>query len=190
MKRSKAETAETRKRIVEAASHLFRRDGIHATGLAEIMTAAGMTHGGFYRHFPSKDQLVAEALGAGSQALRLTVQTVMGGRTGRRAVQALLDNYLAPKHKDHPGDGCPFAAMGAELARADSNTRAAVSGAFVRLADSIAERAPEKKSSVARSDAIFMLCAMIGALTMARAVDDPKLSASILRSAKQHLADS
>jgi len=189
MKRSKAETAETHKNIVETASRLFRRDGIHATGVAEIMTAAGLTHGGFYRHFASKDQLVAEAFGAGSEALHQTVEAAVGDKIGKRAVRAIVDNYLAPKHRDHPGTGCPFASMGAELARADGDTRAAVTSAFAKLADAIAEQMPEKKPGTARSDAMFMLSAMIGALTMARAVDDPKLSTSILRSAKEHLAD-
>lgn len=189
MKKSKAETAETRQKIVETASRLFRDDGIHATGLADVMTAAGLTHGGFYRHFDSKDQLVAEAFCSGSDALYDTVEAVIGTKTGPRALKAVVDNYLDEDHKDNPGSGCAFASMGIELARADEETRAAVSRAFVRLADAIAKHMPDKKPQAAQSDALFMLSAMIGALTMARAVNDPKLSATILRAAKTHLTD-
>jgi TetR/AcrR family transcriptional repressor of nem operon len=188
MKRSKAETAETRKKIVTAASRLFRRDGIHATGLAEIMTAAGLTHGGFYRHFTSKDQLVAEAFGAGSDDLCQIVATVAGDKAGKRAAKAIIDNYLSPKHKDSPGKGCPFASMGAELARADDSTRSLVSENFLKLADTLAKHMPEKTAAAAQADATFVLCAMVGAVTMARAVDDPKLATLILRSAKERLA--
>lgn len=189
MKKSRAETAETRKKIIDTASRLFRRDGIHATGLADVMTAAGLTHGGFYRHFASKDELVADAFCASSQALYRTVEEVVGNKTGKRAVKAIVDNYLAPAHKDNPGTGCAFASMGTELGRADDNTRAAVSQDFHKLVDAIAKHWPEKRPAAAQADAIFMLSAMIGALTVARAVNDPKLSATVLRAAKDHLAD-
>jgi TetR/AcrR family transcriptional repressor of nem operon len=187
MKKSRAETAETRKKIIDAASRLFRRDGIHATGLAEVMSEAGLTHGGFYRHFNSKEQLVTEAFCAGSDGLYHTVEAVVGNKTGKRAVKAIIDNYLTPRHKDNPGAGCAFASMGAELGRADDNTRAAVSEDFLRLVDAIAKHMPEKKPSAARADALFTLSAMVGALTMSRAVNDPKLSASILAAAKDRL---
>jgi TetR/AcrR family transcriptional regulator, transcriptional repressor for nem operon len=189
MKKSKLETAETRKKIVETASRLFRRDGIHATGLSDVMTAAGLTHGGFYRHFDSKDQLVADAVGAGFDSLSKVIDAVTRNETGQRAVKAIAENYLSTKHRDDAASGCPFAGMGEELARADDETRSVTSKAFVEFVDAIATQMPRKKPEVATSDAIFMASAMIGALTMSRIVNDAKLSASILRAAKEHLAD-
>lgn len=189
MKKSRVEAAETRKKIIDTASRLFRRDGIHATGLADVMTAAGLTHGGFYRHFASKDELVAEAFCASSDALYQTIEEVVGNKTGKRAVKAIIGNYLAPTHKDNPGSGCAFASMGAELGRADDNTRAAASQNFDKLVDAIARHWPEKKPRAAQADAIFILSAMIGALTVARAIDDPKRSAAVLQATKDHLAD-
>jgi TetR/AcrR family transcriptional regulator, transcriptional repressor for nem operon len=189
VKKSRLETAETRKKIVETASRLFRRDGIHATGLAEIMTEAGLTHGGFYRHFESKDQLVAEAVGAGCESLSEVIDAVTKGETGKRAVKAIIENYLGTKHRDGAANGCAFASMACELARADDTTRSVTSEAFVALVDAIAAHMPRKKPEVATSDAIFMVSAMIGALTMSRVVNDAKLSASILHAAKEHLAE-
>jgi TetR/AcrR family transcriptional repressor of nem operon len=130
---------------------------------------------------------VTEAFCAGSDGLYHTVEAVVGNKTGKRAVKAIIDNYLTPRHKDNPGAGCAFASMGAELGRADDNTRAAVSEDFLRLVDAIAKHMPEKKPSAARADALFTLSAMVGALTMSRAVNDPKLSASILAAAKDRL---
>lgn len=189
MKKSKVETAETRKTIVETASNLFRRDGIHATGLADVMGAAGLTHGGFYRHFNSKDELVAEAFGAGFASLLGIVHSVALAGSGEHGVKAIVENYLTKKHRDDAADGCPFAGMGIELARADDRTRAAVSEGFVKLVDAIAREMPRKGSEIAKLDAIFVTSAMIGALTMSRVVNDAKLSTSILRAVRDNLAD-
>jgi TetR/AcrR family transcriptional repressor of nem operon len=189
MKKSKAETTETRRRIVDTASLLFRQKGIHATGLADVMAEAGLTHGGFYRHFTSKDQLVAEAFCAGSETLYQALEQLVGTKTGKRALKTIIDSYLAPAHKDDPGSGCAFASLGIELSRADETTRRVVSNDFQKLVDAIAKHWTDKKPSAAQADAMFMLSAMIGALTMARAVNDPKLSAAVLRTAQDHLTD-
>jgi TetR/AcrR family transcriptional repressor of nem operon len=188
MRRSKVEAAETRKKIIETAAELFRRDGIHATGLADIMTAAGLTHGGFYRHFDSKDQLVAEAFDAGFESLFDVAKAVTRKQTGKHPIKAIADNYLAAKHRDDPAGGCPFAGMGSELARADDATRAAATDGFLELVDVIVAQMPRKKPEIAKSDAIFMVSAMTGALIMSRIVNDAKLSASILQAAKDRLA--
>src|SRR5262245_56994577 len=123
MRKSKVEAAESRKRIVEAASQLFRRNGIHATGLTDVMAAAGMTNGGFYKHFSSKDQLIAEAFESGVVSLFDMVESATRRETGRRAIQAIVANYLSTKHRDDPSGGCPFTAMGIELARSGDETR-------------------------------------------------------------------
>src|SRR5262245_55975207 len=115
MRKSRAEAAETRRRIVRAAARRFREQGIAATGLADLMEAAGLTHGGFYKHFSSKDQLVAEAT---AEALGTLLEEMAALPTVGAAVAA----YLSPRHRDNPASGCPLAALGGELARSDKKT--------------------------------------------------------------------
>jgi len=107
MKKSKLETAETRRRIVKAAAAEFRRNGIHATGLCELMAAAGLTHGGFYRHFDSKDQLVAEACAAGMEAGVSGAAPCDG--IGKGGLRELAASYLSTVHRDNPSEGCLLA---------------------------------------------------------------------------------
>src|SRR3954451_20268126 len=118
MRKSREEAAQTRKRIVEAASCEFRKNGIVATGLNDLMKAAGLTHGGFYKHFESKDQLVAEAC---AEALDAMIGVMSAHPTIDDAVAA----YLSTRHRDDPASGCPLAAIGSELSRTDKKTREA-----------------------------------------------------------------
>ncbi len=103
--------------------------------------------------------------------------------------KAIAEFYLATQHRNDPASGCQFAAMGSELVRADPETRAAASEGFIKLVDVIAKQMRRKKPEAAMSDAIFMLSAMVGAVTMSRMVDDPELSHSILQNAKDHLSN-
>src|SRR3954469_8038444 len=102
MRKSREEAAQTRKRIVTAAAGEFRKSGIVATGLNDLMKAAGLTHGGFYKHFESKDQLVAEAC---AEAVEALIEKVSAAGPGAGAT------YPSPRHRDHPADGCPLAAI-------------------------------------------------------------------------------
>src|SRR5258707_6684946 len=136
MKKSKIETAETRRRIVKAAAAEFRRNGIHATGLCELMAAAGLTHGGFYRHFDSKDQLVAEACAAGMEA-------EVGGAAacpdfGKGGLREIAASYPSTGHTDNPSEGCLLAGLGSELARSGDKTRGAGSARGLQLAEGLA----------------------------------------------------
>src|ERR1700731_4181175 len=100
MRKSKDETAATRVRIVETAAREFRRNGIHATGLADVMAAAGLTHGGFYRHFQSKDQLVAEACGAGMNSIVARAEAAACQSDSNGGLEAIIESYLAVNHRD------------------------------------------------------------------------------------------
>lgn len=172
--------AGTRQRIVHAAAAEFRKQGIAATGLAGLMAAAGMTHGGFYRHFKSKDELVAETTAVASERLkrRLLAAASKGG------IKSVVERYLAIAHRDHPEQGCPLAALGSELANADKGTRHAATCGLKGLIDVIAGLTGEKKPEAARERALAAVATMVGAMTLARVVDDPKLSKAILRSAE------
>ena len=187
MRKSKAEAAETRKRIVETASEEFRRKGIDGTSVADLMAAAGLTHGGFYRHFDSKDQLIAEASAA--SMVEAVEQNAAAARRGAKpGFNAIIENYLTTRHRDQHAEGCPFAALGSELARADATAREAASEGFLRLVEVIARQLPGTKAEPSKDKALFVLSAMVGALTMSRMVNDPALSKAILQQTKRHLA--
>lgn len=187
MRKSKAETAETRKRIVNVASQVFKCNGIHATGVSEIMAAAGLTHGGFYRHFESKEQLVAEACAVSMEELVGAAEIAVNG--GEEAFLKHVQEFLSSEYRDDRLGGCPLVAMGSELARADADTRRAASSGFEGLIDLIAKRSRFKDPGAAKADAIFTLSSMIGAVTMSRIVDDPELSDLILESTRTRLLE-
>ena len=185
MKKSKIEAAETRRRIVKTAAAEFRRKGINGAGVNDVMAAAGLTHGGFYRHFDSKDELVAEACAAAIESAEATNQCPALGKDG---LEAILADYLSADHRDNPSEGCVLAGLGSELARSDDKTRAAATAGFLRLVDAFAQQYPGMKPQAAKARALVAVSAMIGAITMSRIVIDPKLSAAILRQTKKHLA--
>ena len=141
---------------------------------------AGLTHGGFYRHFRNKEQLVAEALSAAGDK---TI-AVVGRNIGKGGVNAAVDSYLSTSHRDSPSPICPFAALGSEMARAGEETKAAATEVLERLFATLAGGA---SGAEARGQAIVGLSTMIGAMTLARIVADSPLSEEILNRAKDHL---
>ena len=182
MRKSKEEAAETRRRIVTAAAGEFREHGIVATGLADLMQAAGLTHGGFYKHFESKDQVVAEAC---AEAVRVLMEKLEAAPSRGSA----LGSYLATRHRDDPATGCPLAALGSELARCDEKTREAATEGFLRLVNVLAGKSSNVPPKVARQRALAAVSTMIGAVTMSRVVTDANLSAEILMEAEKSLTD-
>lgn len=178
MKKSKAETAETRKRIVEAAARAFRKQGIEATGVAEIMAAAGLSHGGFYRHFDSKEQLVTEALSATEK--NMVRDSIAAAEKGGEAILGVFRDYMTSNYRDNREDGCPMAAMGSELVRAGPDTRHAATNSLRKIVDAVAPFVRPQEGEDGHDTALSLLTNMIGALTMARMVDDPVLSDRIL----------
>lgn len=187
MKKSKAETAETRRRIVRAAAAAFRRNGIHATGLADVMAEAGLTHGGFYRHFHSKNQLVAEACAAAAEtAGDLPPGHVCRG-AGKRELEAIVTDYLSAAHRDSRAEGCLLAALGSELARCDDAARAAATDGILKVIDILQEQYACTNASTAKARAMVAVSAMMGAVTMSRIVTDAKLSAAILRNTRKYV---
>lgn len=121
MRKSRSEAAQTRSKIVRAAAREFNDKGIQATGLAEIMAAAGLTHGGFYKHFKSKNQLVAEAVAKGMDRIKTSAKMP-------RPAQSLGEaagEYLSKRHRDDLASACPLGTLGSELCYADNHTREA-----------------------------------------------------------------
>jgi len=187
MRKSKQEAARTRERIVTAAAARFRQHGIVATGLSDLMAAAGLTHGGFYRHFESKDQLVTEASAAALTALLDDLASVAAGKRGRTGLKAVATKYLSTEHRDHPDEGCPLAALGSELARANAKTRKAATAGFLRLVDIIASQFDQAQPAEAKKRGIVAAATMIGALTMSRIVTDEAISKALLRNTEEAL---
>jgi TetR/AcrR family transcriptional repressor of nem operon len=170
---------------VEIASEAFRRQGIEATGVAEIMAAAGLTHGGFYRHFGSKEELVAEAVAMSLE--QLVLQSERAAAQGAEAALNQALEYLSPLSRDDVEHSCTFAAAGSELVRADEKTRHIASEAFKRTLEGLAPFMCTPRYVDRTSAAISVLTNMIGALTMARLVDDPVLSDRILEVTRERL---
>jgi TetR/AcrR family transcriptional repressor of nem operon len=187
MRKSKQEAAATRGRIVKAAAAKFRLNGIGGTGLSDLMAAAGLTHGGFYRHFESKDQLVAEACAAAAES---AIAAFFSDKSPQSGLKARVAKYLSPAHRDDPSAGCPLAALGSEIARSDEKTRAAATRAFLKLVEIIAAASGNTLPDVGRRRASVAAATMIGALTMSRIVTDSELSAGILREAEKQLVKS
>jgi TetR/AcrR family transcriptional regulator, transcriptional repressor for nem operon len=186
VRKSRKETAKTRKRIVAAAAAEFKEHGIVATGLADLMKAAGLTRGGFYKHFRSKADLLREVTTASIESSTATMKANTDKRPGQKGLNAAVASYLSLDHRDRPRDGCPLAAMGVELARADAKTRAAATKGFLNYVEALASQCDSLPPDQAKKRAISAATSMIGAITMARVVKDAKLSESILK----HAADS
>jgi TetR/AcrR family transcriptional regulator, transcriptional repressor for nem operon len=180
-----SQTAEKHERILREAARLFRERGFDGAGVSDIMKAAGLTHGAFYAHFPSKDALEVEAVeSAFAQSdNRVYALTANAGDPKR----AFLDGYLSAAHRDHPGSGCVMAALGPEIAR-DSAARTPFTRRVRQMIEGMAGRFRWKRKAAARRNAIHLLSAAVGALSLARAVDDPRLSDEILESVRDSLA--
>ncbi len=190
MRKSKQETAETRQRIVETASVEFRRGGLAETGLASLMGAAGLTHGGFYKHFESKDQVVEESLTLAAKSMADDLESKLTRSPGPKGLNAAIADYLSVDHLDRvtEGCGCTFVALASEVARSSVRVREVTTAGFQRLVGLIAAQIVDVPPAAAKKKALMILCTMIGAMTAARMVADPELSASILLQARKQLA--
>ena len=180
MKVTRERAEANREHILETAGRLFRERGYDGIGVADIMKRAGLTHGGFYGHFPSKDDLAAEitarVLGREGWLERLT------GRANP-TLGDMVRSYLTPRHRDDPGHGCLFAALGSDVARQPRSVRRAFTGGFRRRIDAVQRLMVGRSAAAKRQKALAVMAGLVGALTLARAVDDPELSDAILRAA-------
>ncbi len=188
MKRSRQETAATRVRIVKAGAAEFLRNGIDRTALAALMAAAGLTHGGFYNHFSSKEQVVAEACAEAADSLIHTLSAVAEQAGEEVALEKLVGRYLYRGQRDSPADSCPFATMGSELARCRKEIRDVAAESFLKLTRLLAQLMPDAEAEVQERNAMVAMCAMIGALTISRIVHDEALSDAILSEMQQAIS--
>jgi len=177
---------ETHERIVEVAARAIRRSGYGGTGVADIMKEAGLTHGGFYAHFASRDALLAEAGDrAGAQAVATAARVAASAPPGQ-ALQAMMHAYLSQAHTEGIETGCPVAALGSEMPRQAPEVRRAATIHIKEMIDLFARQLPDWGQPQAHEQAMALVCAMIGTTVVARAVDDPKLSEALRAAALKH----
>ncbi len=178
------QTAARHERILREASKLFRKHGLNGVSVPQIMKAARLTHGPFYNHFASKDDLVAESV---DRAMEAMLQDLLASRGSKAARRQFLDSYLSPNHRDNPGDGCAVAALASDVIRSP-----AAKAPFTRrlkdiLSASAAKFSFAREGRAARTEAIKLTSLIVGALILARAVDDNELSEEILAQARADL---
>ena len=188
MGHSQTDKAETHKRIVKIAAKRLRENGLAGVGIADLMKEAGLTVGGFYKHFDSRDHLVAEAVGSAFGGWKRRIDAAASGGTPL-SYESLIDDYLNEAHRDNPGTGCAFAALASEIARSDKRTRALASEQIRNDIQLLAGFLRSKDKRTARSKAILTLSALVGAVALARAVSDDALSLEILKTVSKLLKD-
>jgi TetR/AcrR family transcriptional repressor of nem operon len=193
MKVSRKKMAEHREQILAAAAKRFREHGFDGISVADLMKEAGLTHGGFYGHFSSKEELVALA------SLRAMSETVakwekVVDEAPGNPLEALARSYLSVRHHDHPETGCLLAALGSELARQPSSVRDAVKEGQQQFFALLTRIVPGQTKAARKKKAIAVLATMVGGMVLARTVSDPQLrqeiletvAASIPRSVQDH----
>jgi TetR/AcrR family transcriptional regulator, transcriptional repressor for nem operon len=185
---SREQAAENREKILDTAAKLFRERGFDGIGVADLMKAAGLTHGGFYGHFDSKDDLMAQACERAVDEL-LQAGAIRRKESADTPYIAFLKNYLSIGHRDNPGAGCLMAALGAEAARQNPTVRSAFAQSAKRLAAALMEIIPAANKKKARENTLITLSMLVGAQTIARALDDEETSqevlAAVLKRAKE-----
>ena len=179
MKVSKEQAAENRERIVETAAQLFRERGFDGIGVADLMKEAGLTHGGFYGHFSSKEDLIAEA-SARALTRSLAVWSQLADRASGDPLSAVAGAYLTSRHRDNPGAGCLLAALGPDVSRQGLAVRRVVTDYVRSSVDLLAKLVPGKSGAARRRKAISTYATLVGAMVIARAVDNRALSQEIL----------
>ena len=195
MRLSKEQAARNRQSIIDAAARLFRERGIDGVGVADLMKAAGFTHGGFYNHFSSKEALAAEACTASFEATMAELTATLEARPPGPAFSHYLEEYLSPDHRDDPSGGCATASLAVDAWRQGEQVQAAyadgVEGVLSIFAAQLAKSGPGKKRdpAAARGRAMRLLSEIVGAVVLARAVvgANPALSDAILQASREKL---
>lgn len=189
MKRTAPSRKETsHERIVDAAARAIRRSGYGGTGVADIMKEAGLTHGGFYAHFSSREALLAEAADrAGAEGVAAMAR-IASIKPSSEALQTMLKAYLSKEHVESVETGCAVAALGSEMPRQAPEVRRAATNRIKEMIDLVARQMPNWGQPSAHEQALVTVSTMVGALVLARAVDDPRLSNALREAALKHFS--
>jgi TetR/AcrR family transcriptional repressor of nem operon len=182
MKVSREQATANRERIVEVAGKLFRENGFDGIGVADLMKAAGLTHGGFYGHFKSKDDLAGEACSRAMARASEKWAALVRMSPGDARAQ-IVKQYLTESHCDGPGKGCLFAALGSDVGRQERPIRRAFREGLARLVEVLAKVTPGRTRAAKHRQALADMAQMVGAVVLARAADDRTLAKEILNAA-------
>ncbi len=178
----------THERIVSVAARAIRRSGYDGTGVADIMKEAGLTHGAFYAHFGSREAMLAEAAGRACAESAAAAADVVAGVPGDKALASMLGAYLSREHAKHADIGCPLAALGSETSRQAPEVRRVMTRHIKAMIDLVARQSPDWGQPAAHEWAMVTIATMVGAMLLARAVDEPDLSDRLREAALKHLA--
>jgi AcrR family transcriptional regulator len=184
--RSAAKEA-SHERIVTAAARAIRRSGYDGTGVADIMKEAGLTHGAFYAHFESREAMLAEAADRACAESAAVVAEVVAGAPPEKALECMLRTYLSDEHQAQVENGCPLAALGSETPRQVPEVRRSITRYLKTMVDLAARQSPDWGQPGAHEEALVTISTMVGALLLARAVDEPALAERLRETALQHL---
>lgn len=180
---------QTHRRIVQTAARAFKKHGLEGVGIADLMKKAGLTHGGFYAHFPDRDTLVTEATAAGYEEAADRLLSALADKPADERVAAFLDRYLSAAHRTHAEHGCPLPAIAADMSRQPAPVRRTFTEQFRRYGARLAALLPARARADREATALAVLSGLAGAIMLARAVSDPDLSDRILAASRQFYLD-
>lgn len=189
MRVSREKAALSRLKILEVAAKRFRESGFDGIGVADLMSEAGLTHGGFYGHFTSKDDLAAKACEQVFED-KLSMWKEVFGRGGKHPIALMAAIYLTEEKRDDPGTGCPLSALGSDVARGPASVREKFTHGFRSLVDLVVSVIPGRSKAAKRKQALATWSTLVGAMVLARAVDDMDLSRELLKAAQQAIMNS
>ena len=184
MRYSREHKLETHARIVRKASVRLREKGAHGVGVADLMKEAGLTHGGFYAHFDSREALLIEAFAYAMDRSTERWRKLAETTPPEKRLATIVESYLTPLHRDAPGHGCAVPALGAEIARESPKTRKAFAAKLEQMIDMLAEQMPDEPRKVARKRAMATLATMAGTLVLARIAGSGELSDEVLKAGR------
>ncbi|MDA9529981.1 TetR/AcrR family transcriptional regulator [Bradyrhizobium sp. CCBAU 25338] len=189
MRYSPEHKLETHDRIVKKASVRLREKGAHGIGVADLMKEAGLTHGGFYAHFDSREALVIEAFGYAMDRSMEHWRKLTGEAAPEKRLALIAESYLSTLHRDNPGHGCSIPALGAEIARESPKTRKAFAGKLDQMIEMMTDYIPNMPRKAARKQAIATLATMVGTMLLARVAGSNELSDEVLKAGRDSALD-
>src|ERR1700743_655799 len=185
MRYSREHKLETHARIVKRASVRLREKGAHGIGVADLMKDAGLTHGGFYAHFDSREALVIEAFAHAMDRSTEHWRKLAERTPPEQRVAAIVDSYLTPVHRNDPGHGCAIPALSAEIARESPKTRKAFAAKLEQMIDALAAQIPDLPRKAARKQAMAAIATIMGTLVLARVSGNGEFSDEILNAGRE-----
>jgi TetR/AcrR family transcriptional repressor of nem operon len=189
MRYSREHKQQTHDRIVKKASVRLREKGAHGIGVADLMKEAGLTHGGFYAHFDSREALVIEAFGYAMDRSMEHWRKLTGEAAPEKRLALIAESYLSPLHRDNPGHGCSIPSLGAEIARESPKARKAFAAKLDEMIEALADNVPNLPRKAARKQAIATLATMAGTMLLARIAGSGELSEEILKVGRDSVLD-